>query len=147
MTLLRSGLLLLAPAMLLALAPARADDAAPPPAPPAAAAPVGAAGPQPEPPRKVSKGERQALEWFHMLDSDGDGRISLGEARIGFLIKPSLRQLFEDADSDGDRYLTQDEIRAAAARRRAERQRRRAAEAAAAAERARAARPDPEGGR
>lgn len=117
-------LLLLLQVPALALAEDRAPDSTPAPA--TASADTARSTP--------SKGERQALEWFHMLDTDGDGRISRGEARIGFVIKPSLRQLFEDADSNGDGYLTQDEIRAAADRRRAERKRRREAEARAAAE-------------
>lgn len=86
---------------------------------PAAPAPATTAAP--------SAGERQALQWFSMLDADGDGRISLDEARVAFRLKPSLRRTFRETDTNGDGYLTQEEIRAAADRRRAERQRRKAA--------------------
>lgn len=67
------------------------------------------------------KGEAQALRLFHLLDADGDGRISRAEAALAIRLKPSLAELFRDADANGDGYLTQAEIRAAAERRRAER--------------------------
>lgn len=123
----RSILLLLLQAVLLPLAQAGPPAAAAPA--PATTAPAPASEPQRTP---AGRGESQALEWFRLLDADGDGRISRREARVGFRIQPSLRQLFDDTDRDGDGYLTQEEIRAAADRRRAERQRRRAAEEAAA---------------
>lgn len=82
-------------------------------------------------PKQVSKGEAQALQWFNMLDADGDGRVSRKEAEIGFRLRPSLKKDFEQADLNRDGYLTQDEIRNVADRRRAERQARRERERAA----------------
>jgi len=67
------------------------------------------------------KGEAQALKLFHLLDTDGDGRISRAEAAVAIRLKPSIAELFRTADTNGDGYLTQTEIRAAAERRRAER--------------------------
>lgn len=72
-------------------------------------------------PAPPGKGEQRALNIFHMLDADGDGRISRAEAALAIRLKPSLAELFRDADANGDGYLTQAEIRAAAERRRAER--------------------------
>ncbi|QTD44664.1 EF-hand domain-containing protein [Ottowia testudinis] len=78
-----------------------------------------------------SKGEAQALQWFSMLDANGDGRISLDEAKVAFRLKPSLREYFKAADLNGDGHLTQQEIRTVADRQRAERQARRQREAQA----------------
>lgn len=78
-----------------------------------------------------SKGEQQALNIFNMLDANGDGRISRDEAKVGFRLRPSLEADFKAADINGDGYLTQQEIRAAADRRRAERKARRQREAQA----------------
>ncbi|HMN20261.1 MAG TPA: EF-hand domain-containing protein [Ottowia sp.] len=130
MRIFRTALLMLVQAILLPWAQAQAIPPAAAAVAPAASAPT--SRPTPAPAKQASPGEQQALKWFHMLDTDGDGRISRREARLGFRIRPSLRQLFDDADRNGDGYLTEDEIRAAADRRRAERQRRRAAEAATA---------------
>ena len=80
-------------------------------------------------PASPSKNERQALEWFNLLDTNRDGRISLKEAEVGFRVRPSLRDTFRDADLNHDGYLTQQEIRTVAERRRAERQARRQREA------------------
>ncbi|TXK29831.1 hypothetical protein FVQ98_07300 [Ottowia sp. GY511] len=66
-----------------------------------------------------------------MLDANGDGRVSRKEAEIGFRLRPSLKNDFEQADLNRDGYLTQDEIRSVADRRRAERQARRERERAA----------------
>lgn len=79
-----------------------------------------------------SQGEVQALQWFRMLDANGDGRISLDEAQVAFRLQPSLREYFKAADLNGDGYLTQQELRTVAERRRAERQARRQREAEAA---------------
>ncbi len=67
------------------------------------------------------KGEEQALAIFNMLDTNGDGRISRAEAAWAIRLKPSLAELFREADLNGDGYLTQEEIRTVAERRRAER--------------------------
>lgn len=88
--------------------------------------PAGTSAPDP---RKPSKGERQALKWFDMLDANKDGRISREEARVAFRLSPAIAEYFRDADLDGDGYLTQQEIRTVAERRRAERQQRRKREA------------------
>ena len=80
------------------------------------------------------KGESQARKWFRMLDADGDGRISRGEAQGAFLIRPSLKEWFESTDLDGDGYLTVDEVKEAADRRRAKRLKKRDLEAREAAE-------------
>lgn len=82
--------------------------------------------------------EAQALKWFGMLDADGDGRISLQEAKRAFIIKPSLREYFERTDTDGDGYLTKDEVRAEAERKRQERKARRLERALQEKERAQA---------
>lgn len=79
-----------------------------------------------------SRGELQALEWFRMLDANGDGRISREEGAFLLKFKPSLAEEFRKADLNGDGYLTQDEIRTTADRRRAEREARRKREAQAA---------------
>lgn len=84
-----------------------------------------------KPGKTSSKGEKQALSIFNMLDANGDGRISREEAKVGFRLRPSLEADFNAADTNGDDYLTQQEIRAAADRRRAERKARRQREAQA----------------
>ena len=112
------------------------------PKPPVAKAPVAKAKSEPTPavaaaePKKVSKGEAQALQWFNMLDADGDGRVSRKEAELGFRLRPSLKKDFEDADLNHDGYLAQNEIRTVAERRRVERQARRERERAAEARQA-----------
>ena len=83
-----------------------------------------------------SRREQQAVEWFHMLDDNKDGRISRAEAQPLFNVRPEAIEVFRRIDLDGDGYLTPAELRAEADRRRAERQARRQREAASAAERA-----------
>ncbi len=100
---------------------------------PALAQSVDAAEATASSPKKPSKGERQALLWFGMLDANKDGRISREEAKVAFRLSPSIAEHFRDADLDGDGYLTQQEIRTVAERRRAERQERRQREAEQAA--------------
>lgn len=78
----------------------------------------------------VSKGEEQALKWFRMLDINGDGRISRGEAAWITRFKPEVARAFEEADANKDGFVTKNEIRALADRRRAEREARRAKESA-----------------
>ena len=90
---------------------------------PALAQPAaGSAAPVQEPPKRVSKGEKQALKWFGMLDTNKDGRISRDEAKVAFRLSPAIADYFRDADLNGDGYLTQQEIRTVAERRRIERE-------------------------
>lgn len=80
-------------------------------------------------PDRPSKGERQALKWFALLDANKDGRISREEAKVAFRLSPTVAEYFREADLNQDGYVTQQEIRTVAERRRAERQARRQREA------------------
>lgn len=105
--------------------PASATEASPQAtakAPPAAAAPAEPAASQP-----LSKGEQKAIREFHMLDFNGDGKLSRKEVAL----VPKLAAAFDDADTNHDGYVTLDEVRAFAVKYRAERDRAKAATAAA----------------
>lgn len=78
----------------------------------------------------ASAGERQAVQWFNLLDRNGDGQITREEARWAFRLDRRLEQQFDEADANHDGIVTEAEIRALAARRQAERAARRAAQAA-----------------
>lgn len=65
-----------------------------------------------------------------MLDINGDGRISRGEAALITRFKPEVAEEFKAADANQDGLVTQDEIRALADQRRTEREARRAKESA-----------------
>ncbi len=105
--------------------PASATEALPKAAgkaPQAAASPAEPAASQP-----LSKGEQKAIREFHMLDFNGDGKLSRKEVAI----VPKVAAAFDDADTNHDGYVTLDEVRAYAVKYRAERDRTRAAAAAA----------------
>jgi Ca2+-binding EF-hand superfamily protein len=70
----------------------------------------------------VSKGEAKAIREFHMLDFNGDGKLSRAEVAI----VPRLAAAFDDADTTRDGYVTLEEVRAFAVKYRAERDRARA---------------------
>ncbi len=104
--------------------PASATEASPKAAakaPTAAAAPAEPAASQP-----LSKGELKAIREFHMLDFNGDGKLSRKEVAI----VPKVAAAFDDADTNHDGYVTLDEVRAYAVKYRAERDRTKAAAAA-----------------
>ncbi len=90
----------------------------------AAAEPAQSAASQP-----LSKGEIKAIREFHMLDFNGDGKLSRKEVAI----IPRLSAAFDDADTNHDGYVTLDEVRAYTVKYRAERDRAKAAAAAASA--------------
>jgi hypothetical protein len=92
---------------------------------PAATAPPPAAPTPPRAARHRGTGEQQAQQWFMLLDSNHDGRISREEADPVLRRSPALADYFHQADENGDGYVTEAEIRAVAARHRAERQARR----------------------
>lgn len=71
----------------------------------------------------LSKGEAKAIRQFHMLDFNGDGKLSRAEVAL----VPQLAAAFDDADTNGDHYVTLEEVRAFAIKYRAERDRARAA--------------------
>ncbi|WP_053843403.1 EF-hand domain-containing protein [Paracidovorax avenae] len=77
----------------------------------------------------LSKGEIKAIREFHMLDFNGDGKLSRKEVAI----IPRLAAAFDDADTNHDGYVTLDEVRAYTVKYRAERDRAKAAAAAASA--------------
>ncbi|AVS71763.1 histidine kinase [Paracidovorax avenae] len=114
----------------LAAAPASAADAPSkatakaPRASAAAADPAQSTASQP-----LSKGEIKAIREFHMLDFNGDGKLSRKEVAI----IPRLAAAFDDADTNHDGYVTLDEVRAYTVKYRAERDRAKAAAAAASA--------------
>lgn len=81
-------------------------------------------------PAGASQGERQAVQWFNMLDRNGDGRLTRDEAKWAFRLDPRLEQQFDQADTNHDGIVTAAEIRALAARRKAERVARRSAASA-----------------
>ena len=76
---------------------------------------------------KPSKGEKQAVFWFNMLDSNKDGQLSWDEIKH----VPPLAKDFKAADTDGNGLVSRDEIRALSVQRKAERRARKAAEAKA----------------
>lgn len=80
----------------------------------------------------AGKGEQQAVQWFNMLDRNGDGRLTRDEVKWAFKLDPRLEQQFNEADANHDGVVTEAEIRALAARRKAERAARKAAAGAAA---------------
>lgn len=97
--------------------------------PPAAAAraPATAASATPaENQASLTKGEIKAQREFKMLDFNGDGKLSRTEVQLF----PRLANAFDEADTDGDGYVSYEEVRAFAAKYRAERERIKAAQAA-----------------
>ena len=96
---------------------------------PAATPPPPAAAPTPPTPPRATRhrgtGEQQAQQWFMLLDSNRDGRISREEAEPALRRSTALADYFRQADENGDGYVTEAEIRTVAARHRAERQARR----------------------
>ncbi|WP_431777912.1 EF-hand domain-containing protein [Ottowia caeni] len=97
----------------------------------AGATPVSSTTPTVSPSTPASKGEEQALKWFRMLDINGDGRISRGEAAWITRFKPEVADAFKAADANRDGFVTKEEIRALADQRRAEREARRAKDSTA----------------
>ena len=73
-----------------------ADEPAAAPAPAAAAS------------APLSKGEIKAIKQFHMLDFNGDGKLSKKEVAI----VPKLYNAFDEADTNHDGFITLDEVRA-----------------------------------
>lgn len=112
---LRLGALLGTAALL--LAPLTGAQAAKPLPEAAPAAPQAAAS------QPMSKGEAKAIREFHMLDMNGDGKLSRKEVAL----IPRLAAAFDDADTNHDNYVTLDEVRAFAIKYRAERDRAKAA--------------------
>ena len=100
-----------------AVAATAAASANPAPAPAAAAS------------APMSKGEIKAIREFHMLDFNGDGKLS----RKDVAIVPRLSAAFDDADTNHDGFVTLDEVRAYAVKYRAERDRAKAKAAPAGA--------------
>ncbi|SDP87254.1 EF hand [Paracidovorax cattleyae] len=110
---------------------ASAADA--PPAKAVARAPQASAAAEPAQPaasQPLSKGEIKAIREFHMLDFNGDGKLSRKEVAV----IPRLAAAFDDADTNHDGYVTLDEVRAYTVKYRAERDRAKAAAAAASAD-------------
>lgn len=93
---------------------------APAPIPPAASAPAEQAQPG------LSKGEIKAMREFKMLDFNGDGKLSRSEVKLF----PRLAAAFDEADTDGDGFVSYEEVRAFAAKYRAERDRNKPAQPA-----------------
>lgn len=81
----------------------------------------------------AGKGEQQAVQWFNMLDRNGDGQLKRSEVQWAFRLDRRLEKQFDEADANHDGIVTEAEIRALAARRKAEREARRAGKAPAAA--------------
>ena len=82
---------------------------------------------EPAPQAGPSKGEIKAQREFKMLDFNRDGQLSRTEVKLF----PRLSAAFDDADTDGDGYVSYEEVRAFAVKYRAERERHKAAMAAA----------------
>ena len=72
----------------------------------------------------LSKGEIKAMRDFKLLDFNGDGKISRTEVALF----PRLAAAFSMADTNGDNYLSYEEVRAYAVIYRAERDQKRARE-------------------
>ena len=79
-------------------------------------------------PATPTPGEIKAQREFKLLDFNGDDQLSRSEVRLF----PRLAASFEDADTDGDGFVSYEEVRAFAAKVRAQRDRQKAAQAAAA---------------
>lgn len=65
----------------------------------------------------MSKGEIKAIQQFHMLDFNGDGKLSRKELAL----VPKLYAAFDEADTNHDGFITLDEVRAFAIKYRAAR--------------------------
>ncbi len=113
----------------LAAASASAADAPPKATAKAPHASAAAEAAQSAASQPLSKGEIKAIREFHMLDFNGDGKLSRKEVAI----IPRLSAAFDDADTNHDGYVTLDEVRAYTVKYRAERDRAKAAAAAASA--------------
>ncbi len=113
----------------LAAASASATDAPPKATAKAPHASAAAEAAQSAASQPLSKGEIKAIREFHMLDFNGDGKLSRKEVAI----IPRLSAAFDDADTNHDGYVTLDEVRAYTVKYRAERDRAKAAAAAASA--------------
>jgi len=70
---------------------------------------------------QASQNERQAVQWFNLLDHNGDGQVTRTEARWAFQLDKRLAAQFDQADANHDGIVTEAEIRALAAQRKAER--------------------------
>ena len=55
----------------------------------------------------------QAIEKFKAADKDGDGKLTLEEAKAGM---PRIAQNFDKLDTEKKGYLTLDQVKAAAAK-------------------------------
>lgn len=77
---------------------------------------------------KAAQAEAKARREFQLLDANGDGKLSRAEVRLF----PRLAAAFDDADTDGDNFVSFEEVRVFAAKHRAERERKKAAASAAA---------------
>lgn len=104
----------------------RLPDLQPENLPPAVAVAVQApAAPQAPGAPGLSKGEIKAMRDFKLLDFNGDGQLSRTEVKLF----PRLSNAFDDADTNGDNYVSYAEVQAFAVKYRAERDRQRAAAA------------------
>lgn len=111
-----------------AVTPSASATEAPPKAASKASSQAAAAPAEPSASQPLSKGEMKAIREFHMLDFNGDGKLSRKEVAI----VPKVAAAFDDADTNRDGYVTLDEVRAFAVKYRAERDRSRKSAAAAA---------------
>ncbi|WP_313300901.1 EF-hand domain-containing protein [Diaphorobacter sp.] len=75
----------------------------------------------------LSKGEIKAIKQFHMLDFNGDGKLSRKEVAI----VPKLYSAFDDTDTNKDGFVTLEEVRAFAIKYRAARDKAKAEQAQA----------------
>ena len=95
---------------------------------PAPTSPMPADGAPAESRAALTKGEIKAQREFQMLDFNSDGKLSRSEVKLF----PRLAGAFDEADTDGDGFVSYQEVRAFAVKYRAQRDRAKAAQAAGA---------------